>query len=184
MTRHKQYCYLIFIYLFLPFMVRAEEVRTKPSVAILPFENMSERFLSLDELMQPFYQNLSNIYSIPSFEDVDKIILRLRVRHTGFLTSQDTKEIGRRLGVDAIILGMICEYEDFPNPRMGLIIKMISTGEGTPIIWMKSAFASGSIIKEWFGKKYISKTGSLIEGIVKDMAKDMPINLLLKDDDQ
>ena len=73
-------------------------------------------------------------------------------------------------------MGMICVYQDFPEPRIGLIIKMIGTGEGESIIWMKSVFTSGSLTQTWFGRDRIHKMDYLMNKTIADMVKEIPRN--------
>ncbi|MGA1791051.1 MAG: hypothetical protein ACMUIM_06170 [bacterium] len=156
----------------------AEEVNQRARVAILPFENISGQYVSIDDAMKPIYKKLDKIFTLSSYAAVDEVILQLRLRHTGFLSSQDALDISRSLGVDAIILGMICVYQEFPEPRIGLIMKMIGTGEGAPILWMNSNIISGNQTQTWFGRNRITKVNSLFDQVVKDMLKDIPIDFL------
>ena len=167
---------LVYLSLVLPVIALAEEGKKNARVAILPFENISGHFLFIDDVMKPLYQNLDDIFTLSSYEEVDDVILRLRLRHTGYLSSQEALEISRRLGVDAVILGMICVYQEHPEPRIGLIMKMIGTGEGAPILWMKSNMISGNQTQTWFGRNRIHKIDALFNKAVKDMVKDIPID--------
>ena len=85
-------------------------------------------------------------------------------------------ELGERLEVEAVILGMICAYQEAPDPKIGMIVKMIGTEDDTPILWMKSAMTSGSQRESWFGKDRILKTEYLVEEVIKDLIKDIPID--------
>ena len=167
-----------------PVDVFGEKSSSGVKVAILPFENLSNRFLAIDDVMKVFYQNFKKKFTLSSYEEVDEVILRLRLRHTGFLSSYEASEIGRRLRVEAIVLGMICIYQETPEPKIGLIIKIIGTGDGTPILWMKSAITGGSQGQTWFGRNSVTKTSKLLDGVVKDLIREIPIDALRKDDKQ
>ena len=167
---------LLFLLQVLPRIVLAEEAKQKARVAILPFENISGQYVFIDDAMKPIYEHLDKTFMLSSYEAVDEVILQLRLRHTGFLSSQDALDISNSLGVDAIILGMICVYQEFPEPRVGLIMKMIGTGAGVPILWMNSSIISGNQTQTWFGRKRITKINSLFDQVVKDMLKDIPID--------
>jgi len=160
----------------LPGIVSAEEVKHRARIAVLPFENISGQYVSIDDVMKPIYQKLDEIFILSSYEAVDEVILQLRLRHTGFLSSQEALDICHSLGVDAVILGMICVYQEIPEPRIGLIMKMIGTGEGAPILWMKSNIMSGDQTQTWFGRNRIRKIDDLFNKVVKDMVKDIPID--------
>ncbi len=182
---------LISLLQIFPFTVLAEEVAFKEKagklehgarVAILPFENMSGLFLDIDDVMKPFYQNLKKIFSLSYMDKVDEVIWKLRLRHTGFLSSQEAFEIGQRLGVEAVILGMICSYQEAPEPSLGLIMKVIGTREDTPILWSKGISKSGSQTKSFFGLNRINKTDTLINIVAKDLAEEIYIDLMKKND--
>ena len=180
-NRHKRYVMMVFLFLVgllqvFPVVLSAKEMAHMARVAILPFENMSGRYLVIDDVMKPIYQNLDKIFVLSTYEEVDEVILKHRLRHTGFVNSQEASEIGAKLQVEAIILGMICVYEEIPEPRIGLIIKMIGTGEGTPILWMKSYFARGGLTHSWFGLNRILNIDDLMNKAIRDIRKEMPID--------
>jgi len=172
------YLFLVYLLLIVPDIALSEEIKHRPKIAILPFENISGNYLFIDDVMKPLYQNLDKIFTLSSYEEVDDVILRLRLRHTGYLSSQEALEIKRRLDVDAVILGMICVYQETPEPRIGMIMKMIGTGEGAPILWMKSNMMSGNQTQTWFGRNRIHKIDDLFHKVIKDMVKDIPVDFL------
>ncbi|MBN1227839.1 MAG: hypothetical protein JXA79_12665 [Deltaproteobacteria bacterium] len=157
------------------FLMRVKRPGYGTEVAVLPFENLSGRFLVIDDVMKAVYQNLGEIYNLSSWESVDNVILRQRLRHTGYLTSKQASAIGKNLRAKAVILGTICEYQESPDPGFGLIIQMISTEEGTPILWMDCAFSYGRHKETWFGINYIGQVDSLINEVVKDLVKEIPL---------
>jgi hypothetical protein len=171
--------------------VPAEEVQKEKArrleygarVAIFPFENMSGLFLDIDDVMKPFYQNFKKIFSLSYTDKVDEVIWQLRLRHTGFLSSREAFEIGQRLGVNAVVLGMICLYRETPEPGVGLIIKVIGTGEDTPILWSKGIIKSGDQTKSFFGINRINKTGSLFEMVSNELVEEIYIDLVRRKDD-
>lgn len=182
---------LIVLLRIFPFAVSAEEVHKEnieilehgARVAILPFENMSGLFLNIDDVMKPFYQNLKKIFSLSNMDKVDEVIWKLRLRHTGFLSSKDAFDIGQRLGVKAVILGMICLYQEIPEPGVGLIIKVIGTGEDTPILWSKGIIKSGDQTKSWFGINRINKTDLLFGLVANELVEEIYIDLVRREDD-
>lgn len=146
----------------------------KGRIAILPFENMTDTFLPVDEVMGPVYKQLQGIFSLSAPDEVDEAMLRLRLRHTGYITTEEAVHIGEMLHVDAIILGMICSYQETPSPRIGLIVQMIGTGEGAPLLWMKSMAGAGDQREALFGLNRVSTVDSLMEFTLKDMTGGMP----------
>ncbi|MGA1844608.1 MAG: hypothetical protein ACMUIS_08610 [bacterium] len=169
---------LIGLLTVLPLSIQAENPESRPRVAILPFENLSGRFLAIDDLMNPVYEGMKTLFTLPNYDEVDEIILRMRLRHTGFLTSREASEIGRRLEVDAIILGMICVYQGSPEPQIALIMKMIGTGEGTPLLWMKHVMVSGTMNESWFGRDRITESAALIDKSVRSLVTEIPVSLV------
>jgi len=157
------------------FLMRAKKPGYGTKVAVLPFENLSGHFLVIDDVMKAVYQNLDEIYTLSSWERVDNVILRQRLRHTGYLTSKQASAIGKSLRAKAIILGTICEYQEAPDPGFGLIIKMISMEEGIPILWMGCAFSYGRHKETWFGINYIGEVDCLVNEVVKNLVKEIPL---------
>lgn len=153
----------------------------KAKVALLPFENLSNNFLPIDDTMEVFYREMGKMYDLSHSEKVDEVIFGLRLRHTGYLTSMEAHEIGQRLGVEAVILGMICMYQEVPQPSIGIIMKMIGTGKGTPILWMRSHVAYGNQSEKWFGTERVTQISGLLQGIIEDVMKELPPDLFKKD---
>ncbi|MGA1839420.1 MAG: hypothetical protein ACMUIU_02240 [bacterium] len=181
---------ILFLHTF-PFPVHAEKVNKKKAkklehgarVAILPFENMSGHFLDIDNIMKPLHQNFRKIFSLSYTDKVDEVIWQLRLRNTGYLSSRDALEIGQRLGVEAVILGMICLYRETPEPDMGLIIKVIGTGGDTPILWSDCINRSGDQTKSLFGINRINKIDSLFEMVARELVEEIYVDLIRKKDD-
>ena len=132
--------------------------------------------------MKPFYQNFKKIFSLSYTDKVDEVIWQLRLRNTGYLSSRDALEIGQRLGVEAVILGMICLYRETPEPGLGLIIKVIGTGENTPILWSQSINKSGNQTKSLFGISRMNKIDSLFETVAGELVREIYVDLIRKKD--
>ncbi|MGA1795629.1 MAG: hypothetical protein ACMUIL_07200 [bacterium] len=169
---------LVGLLTLLPLSILAEAPESRPRVAILPFENLSGRFLAIDALMSPVYDSMKNLFSLPNYDEVDEIVLRMRLRHTGFLTSREASEIGKKLEADAIILGMICVYQGPPDPQIALIMKMIGTGEGTPLLWMNHVMVSGTMRDGWFGRDRITESAALIDKSLRSLVTQIPVGLV------
>lgn len=182
--------FLVFFHTF-PFSLQAKEVNKKKAgeleygarVAVLPFDNMSGHFIDIDNVMKPLYQNFKKIFSLSYTDKVDEVIWQLRLRNTGYLSSRDALEIGQRLGVEAVILGMICLYRETPEPRLGLIIKVIGTGENTPILWSQCINKRGNQAKSLFGINRINKIDSLFETVAIELVREIYVDLIRKKDD-
>ncbi len=154
----------------------------KIKIAIIPFENISENFCDIDSFMEIVYHKLkdNNMIEFPSQEETDKVLIDLRLRHTGYLTTNSALEIGKRLGVQGILLGFIVLYNESPEPQVGVILKLISTGKDAPLVWMKTESASGSDRETWFGLKRIRDFNRFLNQFIAESVKDISFKQLEK----
>jgi TolA-binding protein len=126
--------------------------KDKPlSVAILPFENLTQEKEAPDLLQQLFYNNFSSL----AYKDVELSYINTKLPNfnpKNIFKSPDLKKNGEHLGSDALILGRVTEFESFyagvySSFTVAVELKMIDV-ETQRVLWSvkhKEVQRSGSI---------------------------------------
>jgi len=126
--------------------------KDKPlSVAILPFENLTQEKEAPDLLQQLFYNNFSSL----AYKDVELSYINTNLPNfnpKNIFKSPDLKKNGEHLGSDALILGRVTEFESFyagvySSFTVAVELKMIDV-ETQRVLWSvkhKEVQRSGSI---------------------------------------
>lgn len=154
----------------------AQEVR-KPRLAVLPFENLSGQFGADEAVMAGLKETLSREFSLVSDERLIKILTDLRVRHTGYLTTEEVKRIGKYLGVKVLLLGMIDTYRPRIVPQVSFWVTLISTDGEAPLIWSRNFFYKGSQYLYLLKREGCTEWSCLIQKVAEEMIKTMPKNI-------
>lgn len=152
-------------------------------IAVLPFDNLSNEFCLIDDIMDRVYRVLQERVDMPTKQEIDDIMMALRLRHTGFLNTQESLKIGEQLNVQGILTGFITLFKEGSSteggePQIGIIIKLISTKENAPLVWMESRLATGSNMETWFGLNRIIDSGQLIDNFINHLFRDIPFDKL------
>ena len=126
--------------------------KDKPlSVAILPFENLTQEKEAPDLLQRLFYNNFSSL----AYKDVELSTVNSKLPNfnsKNIFENPDLKKDGKSLGSDALILGRVTEFESFyagvySSFTIAVEIKMIDV-ETQRVLWSvknKEVQRSGSI---------------------------------------
>ena len=126
--------------------------KDKPlSVAILPFENLTQEKEAPDLLQRLFYNNFSSL----AYKDVELSIINTKLPNfnsKNIFENPDLNKDGKRLGADALILGRVTEFESFyagvySSFTVAVELKMIDA-ETQQVLWSvkhKEVQRSGSI---------------------------------------
>jgi len=134
------------------FFIAPDYDKDKPlSVAILPFENLTQEKEASDLLQRLFYNNFSSL----AYEDVELSYINSKLPNfnsKNIFESPDLKKDGENLGTDALILGRVTEFESFyagvySSFTVAVEIKMIDV-ESQRVLWSvkhKEVQRSGSI---------------------------------------
>jgi len=167
---------ILFLYTF-SHKIYAEK---KIKIAILPFENMSSMYCNVDFLMDIALQTLQEYDEIEFCprEETDKVINELRLRHTGYLTTDESMQIGEKLGVHGILFGILALYQEEPEPRIGVILKLVSTREPAPIVWMDTGLGFGNDGESLFGLNRIREIDRLARRFFRELFQKIPFNRL------
>ncbi|MGA1874190.1 MAG: hypothetical protein ACMUIA_01130 [bacterium] len=158
-----------------PALVEPEVMR--PKIAIVPFENLSGQYGASEEVMKVLWEVIHKDVAVVPLSHVEKVLADSRIRHTGFLTTEEVKMIGRDLRVDALLTGLIETYRRDPFPQVSFFCMLFSTRGEAPLLWSKNFCGLGK------QQVYLLRRGDhthwspLIESIAEDLLRSLPNNM-------
>lgn len=167
----------IFLVINTPLALFANPKDTRPKIAIIPFENLSGQFGAGEEVMAGLTKVLQKeFYLIPKAR-VERTLTDLRVRHVGCLTTKEIKNIGRKLKVEALLVGLIETYRREPFPQVSFFCKLFATVDKAPLLWAKNFCARGKQTVYLLQREGYTDWASLINGTAEDLLRSLPKNI-------
>lgn len=92
---------------------------------------------------------------------LNNILLKKRVRNTGYTSKDLAQEVGKELNVKAIMIGSINSFYLRENPQVGLLARMIDSSDGS-ILWANQASATGEDFTKILGLGTVKSMDRLI----------------------
>lgn len=120
------------------------------TVAVLPFENLTQERTSGDKVQKVF---LTELLSLEIFEVVEpgavtKVLRAERAEAVETLGPADLKRIGEALKADALFMGSVVDFADnrmgsTPAPEVTIQLRLVETQSGVTV-WSASRTRSGA----------------------------------------
>jgi len=167
----------IFCMVNVPLSVFAKPKDSRPKIAIIPFQNFSGQFGAGEQIMTGLTEVLHKDFFLTPKAHVERILTDLRVRHMGCLTSKEIKKIGRKLKVEALLLGLVETYRQEPFPQMSFFCKLILTTDDAPLLWAKNFCARGNQTVYLLQRKGDTEWSSLMRSTAEDLLRSLPKNI-------
>lgn len=119
------------------------QVSRRIRIALFPFENLTDEKTALEQVM-PVLRTLLEEKGLEIVDEnsLNKILLKKRVRNTGYISKDLAREVGNELNVRAILIGSINSFYLRENPQVGLLARLIDSSDGS-ILWANQAAATG-----------------------------------------
>jgi len=116
----------------------------KFQIAVFPVENLSGTLSPLKEIRQSAIDRL-RAEGFPVLEEgiLDKFMARHRVRYTGGIDQGTAKAFKEETGTEAVLITSVELYSDRVPPKIGLMARLVSTGEKPVILWMDGVGLAG-----------------------------------------
>jgi polysaccharide biosynthesis protein PelC len=122
------------------------------TVAVLPFENVTNDKLSADRVHKIFLTELLNRDAFKVVEPGQVVrTLRREQFDPAALTSEDIKRLGQSLKAEALFLGSVLEYDEGragagpATPRVRLAFRLVDTESGSTL-WSVSRTRGGATV--------------------------------------
>ncbi len=110
------------------------------TVAVLPFTNLSEKKEAVDVLRRGFYNHFSSLpFQDMELHRIDDLLGRAGLSDPDVISKKTPQELGKILGVDAVVFGEISNFDKFfavlySQVAVGAEVKMYDTQNGN-FLW-------------------------------------------------
>ncbi len=151
------------------------ESRPIKRVAILPLVNYTSEPDAPDEIEGLLREELRKRgIEVVGRDKVDRFLAKRRIRYTGGITRLYAREMGKELGVDAIVVGSIDLLSDLNGEvYAGLSIRLVSAVDGS-LVWADTLSYSGRDFEGVLGLGVITSMDTLTRRVVSDLVGKMP----------
>lgn len=155
-----------------PGMLGGRQIILK-SIAVLPLLNLSPKGEAGTIVTNNLKKELKGkgwVLITPE-QEVYRYLLKRRIRDTGSITRLVAREMGKVLGVDAVLIGSVSEFsgiESRSNITVGVGARLISTLDGR-IIWADSKSYVGKEFEHILGLGAVTSFDLLSKYVVKDL---------------
>ncbi|SNB47141.1 hypothetical protein [Geobacter sp. DSM 9736] len=113
-------------------------------VAVLPVENLSGTAVPLPQIRSELLDKMSRSgITLCNEDSFLKFLASQRVRYTGGIDEEMSRALKEQLGVDAVLVTSLELYTEDVPPKIGLLSRLVATGESNEILWMKSVPMTG-----------------------------------------
>lgn len=148
----------------------------KGKLAILSFENLSENPDASEYVMPLVKDRLQRKgFDIIDEATVNRFVIKERIRTIAYIPSDRAIKMGKELGVEAIMLGSVNEFEVSENPQISLSARIIDTSNGS-IAWAENISIAGEDFFGIFGIGVIKDIGSLTIKAVERLVDSIKIS--------
>ncbi len=153
------------------------------SVAILPLENLSDN-PAADEIIRDYIKREltgKGWVLIARDADIESFLAKRRIRYTGAITRLAVREMGKRLGVDAVVVGSILYYTKIRDKIIvGVALRVLSTADGS-ILWAENITYTGKDFEGLFGLGVVKSLDVLADMVVRDIVGSMADRFFIRD---
>lgn len=152
-----------------------EAIKKIKKVAVLPFNNITGQREAGKIVTNVFVTEMfkSGRFHVEEPGNVFQFMIQERIDTIGEIEVERAKILGRRLNVDAVIVGTVEEFDDgrggaFPSPVVSITARMIESDSGM-LIWAAQKKKKGDdyIIILDFGE--VRSASALTQKIVREM---------------
>lgn len=143
------------------------------SIAILPLENFTDDPVASTKTSHYIKRQLKGKgwVLITGDELVEKFLAKRRIRYTGAVTRATVREMGKVMGVDAVLVGSVNQYKQVNDVVVvGVSARLVSTLDGS-VIWADSLTYTGKDFQGFLGLGTIYSLEVLSEVVIKDMVR-------------
>ncbi|MFH1147941.1 MAG: hypothetical protein V1736_09580 [Pseudomonadota bacterium] len=152
------------------------------TIAVFPFENLSDRKNAVCEAMPYVYRRLqdSGIEIAPA-TSVERFLVINEIRNFGHFSGEILNLVKQDLGVDYVLFGSINSYSA-ESPALSVSARLVSVPDGK-VLWGNSSALSGGDFKRILGLGKINDPAVLTSKVIEDLFAPMD-GLSLPDDQE
>jgi TolB-like protein len=162
-------------------VLEPSQVSRKIRIALFPFENLTDEKTALEQLMPVLRTQLEGKgLEIIDENSLNNILLKKRVRNTGYISKDLAQEVGKKLNVKAIMVGSINSFYLRENPQVGLLARLIDSSDGS-ILWANQASATGEDFTKILGLGTVKSMDRLISIVAERLFSSFSVTPLNKE---
>jgi hypothetical protein len=151
---------------------RANQAKDAPVlVAVFPVENLSGNVAPLDDVRRLLSERMARSgFRVLDDAVLERIITKHRVRYTAGLEQGFAAALKDEAGVEAVVIPSLDLYEPGPPPRVGLFVRLISTGGAPTVRWIDGGGLAGDDAPGVLGLGLVADPRVLIAKVVDSLA--------------
>jgi hypothetical protein len=152
--------------------------KSGPHIAVFIPQNLSGRSAPLRKLRESLIRGIT-ASGIPVLDDasLSRFMERHRIRYTGGIDSESAVALQSEEKVDAVLLTAVELYDESYPPKIGILSRLVSTGDGMEILWADSVAISGDDSPGILGIGVISDPDALREKAVESLVQSLSRHL-------
>jgi TolB-like protein len=143
------------------------------SIAILPLENLTDDRNATDIVTEHVKRELKGKgwVLITKAETVEEFLAKKRIRYTGSITRMTVREMGKVLGVDAVLVGSVTQFSgNKTTATVGVSARLVSALDGS-LIWADNKAYTTRDFVGLLGLGAVSSLDEISSIVVKDLVK-------------
>ena len=150
------------------------------SIAILPLENLTVDRVAAFIIKENIKTELKGKGWVFIVKDdlVEDFLAKRRIRYTGAITRLAVREMGKALGVDAVLVGSVNQYSgDNGKITVGIGLRLLSAVNGS-ILWSDNITYTGRDFEGFLGLGVVTSIDELTSMVVRISSKGWPTGFL------
>jgi TolB-like protein len=143
------------------------------SIAILPLENLTGNPQATDIVTEYIKRELKGKgwVLITKADTVEEFLAKRRIRYTGAITRMTVREMGKVLGIDAVLVGSVTQFSSSNgNVTVGVSARLVSTLDGS-LIWADNQAYTTRDFVGLLGLGAVTSLDEISSLVVKNLVK-------------
>lgn len=157
-----------------PTHVSSEDRGSLKKIAVLPFYNISGRRDAGRMVANSFVTEifLAGRYRVEEPGNILQFMIQENINVVGEMGIDRIKILGRRLGVDAVLVGIVDVFDDGlrSTPRVSITARLVESESGN-IVWSKQLMKDGDAYVIAFGVGKVRSANALAQKGIRQMIK-------------
>lgn len=153
------------------------------SIAILPLENLTVDRVAAFIIKENIKTELKGKGWVFIVKDdlVEDFLAKRRIRYTGAITRLAVREMGKALGVDAVLVGSVNQYSgDNGKITVGIGLRLLSAVNGS-ILWSDNITYTGRDFEGFLGLGVVTSIDELTSMVVRDIVQGVADRFFVRD---
>jgi TolB-like protein len=153
------------------------------SIAILPLENLSEEPGATDIVTEFIKEELKGKgwVLITKSDTVEQFLAKRRIRYTGAITRLTVREMGKVLGIDAVLVGSITQFSTHNGKAtVGVLARLVSALDGS-LIWADNRAYTTRDFEGILGLGAVTSVEEVSSIVVKDLVRSIADRFFIRE---